>query len=230
MKARHLFIVAAVLALVSGCGIRGEARPRDITDDQKLLPLASDATSTPGTTAAPGSSKVFLIGTDGVHLRGANRETSTLDDLLRALLRGPTLQEFAKGLTSAIPPDTKLVSAVTDPATKTLTIALQLDPNSTLAGVSGPKAFAQIVYTATAEPDTVSGVKFVVNGQAITGVGESGIPVDHPLTRADFPDLAPATPPDVKPPGGTVATTTTSTVLPTSAPATAPATTPPATG
>jgi hypothetical protein len=228
---RHLIWVAAVLVLLSGCGIRGEARPRDITDDQKLFPLASDATSAPGTTAAPGSPKVFLLGSDNAHLVGANRDTSTLDDRLRALLRGPTPQEFAKGFTSAIPLNTGLASTQIDTASGILTIALELDPNSTLAGVSGPKAFAQLVYTATAEQDHVSGVKFIVNGQPILGVGEAGTPVDHPLTKADFGDLAPVTASDFKPPGG-VATTTTITLPPavTTAPATAPATTPPAAG
>jgi hypothetical protein len=232
VRSRHLFIVAAVLALLSGCGIRGDARPRDITDDQKLFPLASDATSAPATTAAPGSPKVFLLGPDNVHLIGANRDTSTLDDLLRALLSGPTPQEFAKGFQSAIPPNTRLVSSQIDAATRTLTIALELDPNSTLAGTTGPKAFAQIVYTATAETFQVSGVSFVVNGQAILGVGGAGTPVDHPLTKADFGDLAPVTASDFKPPGGTIATTTTITLPPTTTtvpPATA-APAPPATG
>jgi hypothetical protein len=222
MRVRSLVFVAAVLALLSSCGIRGEARPRDITDDQKLFPLASDATSTPGTTAAPGSPKVYLLGADAVHLIGANRDTTTLDDLLRALLRGPTPQEFAKGFTSAIPLNTTLVSTQTDAATKIITIALELDPNSTLAGVSGPKAFAQLVYTATANPEEVAGVSFVVNGQVIAGVGGAGVPVDHPLTRADFADLAPVTPSDFKPPGATIATTT--------VPPTTVAVTPPATG
>lgn len=233
MRPRHLLLVAALLALLSGCAIRGEARPRDIPDDQKLFPIASDATSTPGTTAKPGSRKVFLLGPDNVHLIGVNRDTSTLDDLLRALLRGPTPQEFAKGFQSAVPLNTKLVSTHTDAATKNLTIALQLDPNSTLAGVNGPKAFAQLVYTATAEPDRVSGVSFVVNGQAIKGVSGDGIPVDGALTRPDFAGMTPVTPSDFKPPGGTIATTTTATVPPTTTtvpPATAPATTPPATG
>jgi sporulation and spore germination protein len=222
MKARRLVLVAAVLALVSGCGIRGEARPRDITDDQKLFPLASDATSTPGTTAKPGSPKVFLLGSDNAHVVGANRDATTLDDRLRALLRGPTPQEFAKGFTSAIPINTSLVSTQIDATTRALTIALELDPNSTLAGVSGPKAFAQLVYTATAEQDQVSGVLFVVNGQAIKGVSGAGLPVEGALTRADFAGLAPVTPSDFKPPGATIATTT----LP---PATV-AVTPPATG
>jgi Sporulation and spore germination len=211
----QLIFVGAALALVSGCGIRGDARPRDITDDQKLLPLASDATSTPATTAAPGSPKVFLLGPDNAHLIGANRDTTTLDDLLRALLRGPTPQEFAKGFQSAIPINTGLVSTQIDAATKNLTIALELDPNSTLAGVSGPKAFAQLVYTATGNQDQVSGVSFVVNGQPIKGVSGAGIPVDGALTRADFADLAPVTASDFKPPGATIAPTTTTTVPPT---------------
>ena len=163
---------------------------------------------------------MFLLGTDNVHLIGANRDTSTLDDLLRALLKGPTPQEFAKGFQSAIPLNTRLVSSQIDAATKTLTIALELDPNSTLAGVSGPKAFAQLVYTvATAEQEQVTGVLFVVNGQPIKGVSGAGIPVDGALTRADFADLAPVTASDFKPPGGTIATTTTTTVPPTTAPA-----------
>ena len=80
---------AALLVLLTGCGITEDSQPRDVATNDRPFTLSSDESITPETTAAPGKPKVYLVDRSD-HLVGSNRDVNSLNDLLRALLRGPT--------------------------------------------------------------------------------------------------------------------------------------------
>jgi hypothetical protein len=218
---RVLVPVTSLLALLAGCGIAPDSQPRDVATKDRPFTLSSDESIPPETTAAPGNPKVYLVDRSD-HVVGSNRDVSSLTDLLRALLKGPTTQDNVRGFTSAIPLNTTLVDSHID--AKILTISLKTDPNSQgFGGANGPKAFAQLVYTAMGDPDKVRGVRFVVDNHEVGIDGDGKRVVDHPLTKNDFSKQAPAPGSDLKQPGGSLVTTTTSPLPPatTSIPTTA---------
>jgi spore germination protein GerM len=102
-----------------------------------------------------------------------------LQELLDDLVAGPTAADRGRGLSTALPPATRLV--VTGLAATVATVDLivdQLPPNQTTA-------IAQIVLTATSLPE-VSEIRLTVNGQPISPPLASGAQTDRPLNRTDY--------------------------------------------
>jgi germination protein M len=120
---------------------------------------------------------------------------------MESLLSGPSEDEQAAGLISAIPPGTQLLGLEIENEVATV----DLSPHYEAGGgsLSMRMRLAQIVYTLTQFP-TVSGVLFEVNGRPVTTFSSEGIVVDDPLSRADFEDLSPPIVVDVPKPGAEV--------------------------
>ncbi len=109
---------------------------------------------------------------------------------VRALLAGPTLDERAAGIATAIPADTRLlgISIARGVATVDLTSEYQSGGGS----LSMEVRLGQVVYTLTQFP-TVRGVLFELDGAPVNVFSSEGIVLDHPVGRADYRDLRPAT-------------------------------------
>jgi len=235
VSARARWLVGALsgaaLVVLCGCGISNDKGPRDIAARDQPFPLVSNPQS-PDTTAASGGPKVYLVSTDDSHLIGSARDAANRDDLVRALLQGPTQQDQQRGLRSFVPIGTTLVRTELD-AAGVLTIRLKLAADSLgFRGADAAKGFAQLVFTVTDNPG-VLGVRFVVDDQPIQPLNGDGTRVDTPVTRADYAKLAPISFPDVHTPGAVASTTTEAptTFATTPPPTTGPPTTgPPATG
>jgi spore germination protein GerM len=133
---------------------------------------------------------IFLVTSAG-RLVAVAREVpaaqESLATVISALVRGPTNFESLAGLESALPAQTKVLSAVTA-ATGIATINLG-GTFDQLVGQPQIQAAAQIVFTATALPG-VSGVAFELDGHAVGVPVASGaqVPVAN---RAQFAPLAP---------------------------------------
>ena len=101
---------------------------------------------------------------------------------LLALLRGPTAEERSRGIASALPRGTRLVSVHV--TRKTATVELRGGSRRAwLAG--GFYATAQVVYTLTARPP-VERVWMRVDGRRCCVFDHSGRPYRRALTRAVF--------------------------------------------
>jgi germination protein M len=150
----------ALGVLAGGCGGDESSSP---PAERSTIPPTVDAKTSP----APAILRVYLLddGKVAVASRAVVAGPAVARAALNALLEGPTPEESARGLTSAIPAGTTLE-------------ALELEDGTMLAELSEPldqAAMAQVVYTLTQFP-TVRRVRLE---------GE-----DH--VRADFEEETPA--------------------------------------
>jgi hypothetical protein len=106
---------------------------------------------------------------------------------LRAVLDGPNGRELAAGLTTAVPPNTRLLD---------LTIAdglARVDLSGRFREGEGTPAtrqrLAQVVYTLTQFP-TVKTVRLRIDGHTVSPLG--GVRLDRGLHRTDFESETPA--------------------------------------
>ena len=121
---------------------------------------------------------------------------------IEALLEGPTTEERAGGLASAIPGGTTLrdVSIADGVATVDLSGAFDADGGS--ASMLG--RVAQVVATLTRLP-TVERVAFRLDGEPVEAIGGEGVVVVPPLGRADIEQQTPQILVESPLPGDTVA-------------------------
>jgi spore germination protein GerM len=188
-------LALVVIALLAGCGINTDASPRDITGDrqQRLGEVGRSNTETPA-----GGSRIYLVdassSTQNPLLRAVARNVPLeAEDVLGALLQGPTASERSSRLRTAIPADTELLGVRYDgPGLVTVNLS-----NSILdaSGDSLVDAVAQIVYTLS-EIDTVTRVQLQVDGTARQWPSGDGTLTSSPLTVYLYPGRAASTQPD----------------------------------
>jgi spore germination protein GerM len=207
----------AFAAVAAGCGVGSDDAPRPLAADDVpfglLEPRSTSTTSAPEAPAPNEVVQVYLLASDG-RLEGvlrrvvATENRSTLAaNALRVLLEGPTDEERAGGITSAIPTGTRL-RGVLQPSDGVVTVDLSREfTTEGLEGRGQIAALAQVVFTAT-ELDRISGVRFAIEGEPrAVPRGVAGGLTDAPLGRSAFPDLdpdgapPPATTPAPSPPG-----------------------------
>jgi spore germination protein GerM len=197
-RRRQLGVLAltGVAALAGACGLSTDAEPESITDA-----TVDATTSTTGAAlgAAEGDTDnvtvYFLVTVDDTAevLTAVQRPVplpATPTTRLEALFtQPPTAEERDEGLRSAIPADATLAERPRRVGDE-LIVDLPEGVYEQLHGGIAQDAFAQIVYTATAIPG-VDAVAFERDGAPFEPVDGTGQAQSEPLTRADFPDLAP---------------------------------------
>ncbi len=205
---RHgLPIVLVVATLVSACSIQDDAEPRAI--DPTLVPFSLLATSTTTTTTEPATTKtvevptsIFLVDSDTELLTEVVRTIPPPPSVrsgLQELLVGPTGEELARGLNSAIARSAEL-RGVDGPLDGVVTVNLSDDLRA-IGGQGQRLALAQVVFTATAAPE-VTGVLFAFEGELSEVPNGQGVSTTQPLDRSDFATFdpnAPAPPPEPAP-------------------------------
>jgi Sporulation and spore germination len=181
-RAPVVALILAVAVAVVGCAIPDQHTPVAIG----TTPPASHPSATQPHTPSPSLVDLFMV--QGKRLAVVHRSTNpALGAILTSLLAGPTNQETAAGLTSAIPAGTELDSAILVGATA------RLDFTDSLASVSGQEevlAFAQIVTTATSLPG-VERVQIAIDGQMVNAPLSDGTLAQGPVDRADYIPLLP---------------------------------------
>ena len=100
---------------------------------------------------------------------------------LTALLEGPTEQEVADGLATAIPTGTQLRDIALAGGTATVDLDGSFDAGGGSTSMLG--RVAQVVATLTRFP-TVERVAFRIDGEPVETIGGEGVVVDPPLGRA----------------------------------------------
>lgn len=181
---------AVVIVLSAACGIPNDARPRPLPEEAVPFGLL-DQTTTTTTVAIPSVpavlADVFLVGQE--RLARVQRQVPapvSLDKVLAALLDGPTSDEAASGLRTALGPEAALRSASTAGGIASLDLSesfLQVEGRDHIL------ALAQLVFTATALPG-VGAVEFKLAGSPVEVPTGDGTLKYGPIRRTDFAALA----------------------------------------
>ena len=197
---RRLAAVGALALLtVSGCGVPTSGDPTTIPASEVPYDLASPTASAPSGSSAEtmlAEAGIYLVTAEehlvprGRELAGGDLEEQ-LDELLAQLAFGPSAQELADELTTALPPEVELdVTDITD-GTVTVDIAGPVDAPT---GGKTRLAVGQIVLTATSEPG-VRAVLLTREGEPIEAPLPDGELTSEPLTADQFAAfLTPAAP------------------------------------
>ena len=110
------------------------------------------------------------------------------DAAVRALLAGPTAGERAQGLSSAIPPASRLLGLSINHGTAAVNLTAAYESGG--GSLSMTARLMQVVFTLT-QFSAVQRVSFLVEGKRVTTFGGEGVMLDRPVTRMDFASFIP---------------------------------------
>ncbi len=117
-------------------------------------------------------------------VRSVPKSTTPLTASLEALFAGPIADDKSKGYESFIPAGTKLLSVSIQDGTALINVSEEFSFNK--YGVDGYLAqLMQVVYTATAF-NTIKNVRFFIEGEQSSYLGNDGVWIGSPLARTDF--------------------------------------------
>ena len=122
---------------------------------------------------------------------------------LEALLEGPTSEERAGGLVSAIPVGTRLLDIAVADGVATVDLSGEFDDGGGSASMQA--RVAQVVATLTRFP-TIERVGFRLDGEDVDAIGGEGVIVDPPVGRLDIEEQTPQILVESPLPGDTVST------------------------
>ena len=182
---RRLVLLMLVAVACAGCGSGSTSRTVTVmtTETVSGAPPASTTQAATGSTVVP----YFIEGEQvaaGEPVETPERGVAAA--ALRALLDGPNGRELAAGLTTAVPPDTRLLElTVVDGLARVDLSGLFREGEGV---IPARERLAQVVYTLTQFP-TVKRVRVRIDGHTVTPLGD--VKLDRALTRADFEDQTP---------------------------------------
>lgn len=126
------------------------------------------------------------------HLEAVGRDSGerALEPRLRRalllLIAGPTPEEAARGLSTAVPADTRILQLAVDGDTVILDLSAAFAQGGGTAAMMG--RLYQVLYTIT-QPNSIKSVALYLEGRPLTVLGGEGIMVDHPWHRAEHTSL-----------------------------------------
>jgi hypothetical protein len=177
-------IVVALLAVlpIAGCG--GERRSADEPPATRArAPLAPDGLR---------ALSVYFGDANAERLVPVTRYLDPDSGLARgavfALFAGPGPADQARGLTSAVPPGSRLLGITVRDSIATVDLARVFESGAGATSVR--MRLAQLVYTLSRVPG-VRSVRVWLEGHPVETFSGEGLEIPEPLTRADFPDFAP---------------------------------------
>ncbi len=200
-----LLIAAAVLvvagaALVAACGgSSGGESPQPtatvtVTESPSAEPTAPESpTSSPSASPSPGTTSLrvyFLRGEElGVAERRVPQTTMPATAAVKALLAGPTAEDKAAGLGTAVPRGTRLLGLTIDGTTARVDLSGRFASGG--GALSMTARVAQVVYTLT-QFRTVRSVEFLLDGSPVEALGGEGIVLTGGQRRTDWSSFEPA--------------------------------------
>jgi hypothetical protein len=125
----------------------------------------------------------------GVAERRVPSTTRPATAATEALLAGPTADETAAGLTSAVPRGTRLLGLSIDGTTARVDLSAQFAAGG--GSLSMQARVAQVVYTLT-QFRTVQSVTFLLEGSALDALGGEGLMLGASQRRSDWRGFEPA--------------------------------------
>jgi spore germination protein GerM len=157
----------------------------------KAKATATTATKTTTKTVAKSKTvKVKVYFLKGEELASVTREIPRTEKVgtaaLELLLAGPSAGEKAKGLSTAIPADTKVRSLKVANGLATVDLTSKFESGG--GTLSMYSRLGQVVYTLTEFP-TVQKVQLQLNGKTVTALGGEGLVIGSSLSRAGYDKL-----------------------------------------
>ena len=184
MKAVRIAMLPAVLVAALSCGIPQDRNP-DVVPGGAIGPaLGSPAAAAAAAPVGEGVT-VFFVRTGQLVPARRTAGRGNVNAALHSLLSGPSEQELAAGLRTAItgPADVRLLRI--EGATAQIDLAA---PFVAIAGQEQILAVAQVVLTATSV-EGVSDVRFTLDGQPVDVPRGDGTLSPGPLTALDYASL-----------------------------------------
>lgn len=164
------------------------ATAQAVTPTPTVTPSPSPAASPETTTV---TLNLYFMRSDklGVAHRTVAKTPQIGKAALEELLKGPSSQEQAAGLSTAIPAGTTLLGLAI--VNNVATVNLSSEYASGGGSLSVMARLAQVVYTLT-QFSTVGKVSFMLNNKPVTTFSSEGLILDHPVGRSDYEDVTPA--------------------------------------
>jgi spore germination protein GerM len=131
---------------------------------------------------------VYFVVTEETHFRlepsyrhsRTNDLAAALTRAVEALIAGPTASERQRGLSSAIPPDTRLLGLRLDGSTVHIDLSAEFASGGGTASMVG--RLYQLLYTLT-QPAVVEAVALSIEGERVEALGGEGLIVAQPWRR-----------------------------------------------
>ena len=160
--------------------------------DETTPPPTTTETTTTSQTTTQESSSVAVYFLRGENVSPVRRTIAATPAVARAalteLLAGPTEEEAASGLASAIPAGTSLRDVSVSGGVATVDLDGTFDDGGGSASMLG--RVAQVVATLTRFP-TVDRVAFRIDGRPVEAIGGEGVVVDPPVGRGAIEEQTP---------------------------------------
>jgi spore germination protein GerM len=216
---RLVGLVVVIGLLASGCAGDGGAAETTTSTPPTIttLPPVTDAPTTTeaATTTAPATTTtttttldlpaepviVYLLGetTTGepgpflvpVSRLAEGAEPDDLETAIRSLLAGLLPAEAEAGLSTAVPEGSTLIGLTASQGVAIIDLGSEFEDGGPGGSFSVMAKLAQLVWTVTRHPD-VTGVRLLIEGEAIEYFSSEGLEIGYNLTRADFTELRPA--------------------------------------
>jgi spore germination protein GerM len=187
---RLVVAVATALLGLAGCGVPTSGEPETIPASDVPYGLASPTPAEPSDPSVQtmiAETGIYLVTAEDVLVaRGRELPPGSVEEQLEALLgqlaAGPSEQERADELSTALPPEVGLHVTGIEDGTATIDIAGPVDAPS---GADSRLAVAQIVLTATSVPD-VQAVRLTRGGDPVDAPLPDGELTSEPLTADEF--------------------------------------------
>jgi spore germination protein GerM len=190
---RHAALAAVLLAFVAaGCAIPTQSAPSTMSSSKVPFGLLDPHLPTTTTTQPKSfvSVKVFFLGSTN-QLEAASRFVASpapLSAVITSMLAGPTKGETDQGLSTAIPSDVSVLSAITQDGVVTVNLSAAFGQ---ITGNSIELAVAQIVATVVTENGPTTGVVFEIEGERTSVPIANGSQVNGPVYLLQFLSAAP---------------------------------------
>lgn len=181
---------------LTACGVPTEDRASTAGPDQVPFGLLEDEPLQPPATVPPPAATVirmYFVDPSGERLIAVDRATDEdaevgIDDVVDALLLGPTRPESGAGIRTALGRDT-----IVDVGLAGGVANVDFDQDfAALDGGTQRLALGQIVYTLTSRPG-VGRVSFTLAGQPVEVPRGDGTLTSGSVSRDSYRELAPAT-------------------------------------
>ena len=176
---------AGLLLLLTACG--GAARAIAIPSDEIPLSLARSSSSPPPVTATAQFSLAFVRRGRLVDVTRQLGSRQPAVSVMTALLDGPTSREDARGITSEIPPQTRLLTVSVTGGVYQVNLSREFQ--SAGSNQSVLLRVAQVVRTLTSLKG-VSFVRFQIDGVFVGVPTDTGV-VDRPVGSSDYASVRP---------------------------------------
>lgn len=185
--------MVAIGVLLAGCGVPVQDDPVQVQPEavpSQLRPQVTPQTVTP-TTADPSRLKALIHFVRAERLVALSRDVPAgsvedrLDAVLAALVVGPTEEEQARGVASALPDGLQLRVLSVDGPEVVLELGGETDGRSATENVL---AVGQIVLSVTSV-SPVTKVRLARDGQPVEALLADGALTAEPLTAANYAEL-----------------------------------------